>query len=427
MKGEIIAIGDELTSGRILNTTSSFAAGHLYGAGHDIIAMSTIGDDPAAIETALLRALKRADFLIITGGLGATSDDMTNEAVGRVLGRPPTFYPEIFARICGAGGSLPESLCPLGGRPAPDHNHPLEKLAWLPEGSSVLKPEARMAGHLLVHEGVPIFFLPGVPNEMKELMLDCVLPYLAAWQGRESRRVRQRIYKVFGLPEIEINRRLRDIERASPLIRIGYYPVFPEVHVSLTVFDEDGGDIDGRFAAMEREVAVRLADCLYGVDDDTMEQVVGRLLLERGLTLATAESCTGGLVASRIVRVPGSSRYYSGGVVAYSNPLKEKLLGVAQTMLAAHGAVSGEVAAAMAEGARAACNADLAVAVTGVAGPGGGTADKPVGLVYLACAGSTTTTVVRRLFAGDRRQIQKITTMTALDLVRRTLQGETVA
>ncbi|MDA8165589.1 MAG: molybdopterin-binding protein, partial [Desulfobacteraceae bacterium] len=266
MLGEIIAVGDELTSGRVVNSTSGFAARHLFAAGHEILAMTTIGDTPAMIAEVLARALGRADFVLVTGGLGATTDDRTNEAVATALGRPTTLFPEILARIERTAAR------PAGGP------HPLEKLAWLPAGSEVLSPADGMAGHLLVHAGKPIFFLPGVPEEMRHLLTAAVIPQLAAWRGGSALAVRQQLYKVLGLGEIEINRRLADLEDDDPRIKIGYYPVFPEVHVSLTAQDhvpEETGPLFDRHDAGIREA---LGDHLYGTGDDTLESVVGGLL-----------------------------------------------------------------------------------------------------------------------------------------------------
>lgn len=432
MKGEIIAIGDELTTGRILNTTSSFAAGHLYGAGHEIIAMSTVGDDPVAIESVLVRALKRADFIIVTGGLGATSDDMTNEAVAKVLARPTTFYPEIFAKIKGGQPPPAEPLCQLAGKKQATaekpqengqrqgNNHPLAKLAWLPEGSRVLKPEARMAGHLLVHGGTPIFFLPGVPHEMRELMLDCVIPYLADWRGTDVRQVSQRIYKVFGLPEIDINQCLRHLEERTG-VRIGYYPVHPEVHVSLTVLGDKTNGSAEVFAGADREIMALLGQNCFGTDRETMESVVGRLLQQHGQTAALAESCTGGLASHSLTRVPGSSAYFLGGVVAYANAVKEQVLGVGADVLAKYGAVSLETARAMASGIRRLLHSDIGLAITGIAGPEGGTAEKPVGHVCFALSSEKGCREQVCHFGGDRWQIQAIAAESALEMVRQHL------
>ena len=413
MNGEIIAIGNELTSGRVLNTTSRFAAGLLFSAGHEISAMSTIGDTPAEISKTLKRAIKRSDFIIVTGGLGATSDDMTSEVVGQALGRPTVFHPEIFAKIKA-----------LLSKPDDQVLSDLQKLALLPTGAEVLNPEARMAGYLLVHDNKPIFFLPGVPHEMQELLADTVIPRLGLWQEGAAKLVKQKVYKIFGLGEIEINRRVAHLEKEEDgRVRIGYYPVFPEVHLSLTVIDEDKSEIKRTFQHLENEIELSLGDSLFGTDDDTMESVVGELLQSQGKILATAESCSGGLIAHKITTVPGSSNYFVGGLVAYSNQLKEKLLGLDTSMLASHGAVSSAVARAMADSIRHKTAADIGVAVTGIAGPTGGTSEKPVGTVFIGLSTPDETVDIPCRFPGDRWQVQELTAVKSLDLVRRLLLG----
>ena len=413
MNGEIIAIGNELTSGRVLNTTSRFAAGLLFSAGHEISAMSTIGDTPAEISKTLKRAIKRSDFIIVTGGLGATSDDLTSEVVGQALGRPTVFHPEIFAKIKA-----------LLSKPDDQVLSDLQKLALLPTGAEVLNPEARMAGYLLVHDNKPIFFLPGVPHEMQELLADTVIPRLGLWQEGAAKLVKQKVFKVFGLGEIEINRRVAHLEKEEDgRVRIGYYPVFPEVHLSLTVIDEDKSEIKRTFQHLENEIELSLGDSLFGTDDDTMESVVGELLQSQGKILATAESCSGGLIAHKITTVPGSSNYFVGGLVAYSNQLKEKLLGLDPSLLASHGAVSSAVARTMADSIRHKTAADIGVAVTGIAGPTGGTPEKPVGTVFIGLATPDETVAIPCRFPGDRLQVQELTAVKSLDLVRRLLLG----
>ncbi len=413
MIGEIIAIGNELTSGRVLNTTSRFAAGLLFSAGHEISAMSTIGDTPAEISETLKRAIRRSDFVIVTGGLGATSDDLTSEVVGQALGRPTVFHPEVFAKIKAL-------LSNLGDQALSD----LQKLALLPTGAEVLSPEARMAGYILVHDNKPIFFLPGVPHEMQELLADTVIPRLDVWQGGCAKLVKQRVYKVFGLGEIEINRCVAHLEKEEDgRVRIGYYPVFPEVHLSLTVIEEDKSAIELTFQHLEGEIELSLGDSLYGTDDDTMESVVGKLLQSQGKVLATAESCSGGLIGHKITSVPGSSNYFAGGVIAYSNDLKESLLGVEPSLLEEHGAVSSAVAKAMADGIRHKTAADIGLSVTGIAGPTGGTPDKPVGTVFIGLSTPDETIGIPCRFPGDRWQVQELTAVKSLDLVRRLLLG----
>ena len=408
MIGEIIAIGDELTSGRIANTTSAFAARQLFASGHEIYAMHTIGDTPNLIGEALKRAIKRVDFVIVTGGLGSTADDMTNEAVAAALDRPPTLNEAILekirSRLQGSGSK----------------QNPLEKLAWLPEGAEVLNAEERMAGYLLVHDSTPVFFLPGIPNQAKKLLVDYVLPRLSSWSGGNRNHVRLRLYRTVGLPEYEINRRLAELEQQDH-VHIGYYPVGTEVHVSLTILDNDGAESDQLFSTADLRIRQALGDAIYGTDRETLAQVMGDLLKKNNLYLCVAESCTGGLIGSRITRVPGSSGWFAGGVIAYSNHLKEVLLNVDHELLRNYGAVSGHVAKAMAARLADRVGTKISLSVTGIAGPGGGTEEKPVGTVYIGFFFNNQVQDTLYHFSGTRKEIQEITTQTALDTVRRAL------
>lgn len=415
MIGEIIAIGDELTSGRILNLTSNFAAHNLFAMGHEIVAMETIGDSPELIGFALKKALGRADFVIVTGGLGPTSDDLTNEAVSSALGRPATFHPEILQKI-------KHYLARSKNQPAEGSGvENLQKLAWLPAGAEVLKPEATMAGYLLIYEKKPIFFLPGVPHEMKELLVDCVLPRLNHWKGQEPRHVRQQLYRIFGLPETEVNELVKDIENDNSLVRLGYYPVFPDVHLSLTALGTSREERDALFEIFDRRVQEALGVYIYGCGEQTMASVVGEQLRRTGLSLALAESCTGGLVSHYITTVAGSSAYFLGGITAYSNQLKAELLGVEPAILKQYGAVSRETAEAMASGIRHRTRADLGVSITGIAGPAGGTKEKPVGMVCFGLDYQGDCQKFIKYFNGDRHGIQIQAAQMALDLLRRRL------
>lgn len=409
MIGEIIAIGDELTSGRILNSTSYFAASHLYASGHEIGAMATIGDEPSLIGKALKRSIERADFVVVTGGLGPTSDDMTNEAVANALDRPTTFYPEIFDKI-----KKSESFKEMPS---------LEKLAWLPSGAEILKPGEKIAGYMLVYQEKPIFFLPGVPHQMRELMLDRVIPRLATWSGNTISLVKQKIFKVFGLPEPMIQEMLAGLERNKQELRIGYYPNAAEVHVSLTVRGETHHETEARFKEGEDAIREILGCCIFDEAGENLETIVGRTLKEKGLTLALAESCTGGLLAHHITLISGSSDYFKGGVVAYANQMKEELLHVAHQTLEQCGAVSRETAEEMARGIKKISGADLALSITGIAGPSGGTSEKPVGTVCFAIDDGIKAVSFQYHFSGKRITVQTKAAMTGLDLLRRHLHG----
>ena len=409
MKGEIIAIGDELISGRILNTTSGYAARKLFDAGYTIHAMSTIGDTHELIGEALLRAIRRVDFIIVTGGLGSTDDDLTNEAVSQALNRPTVPNLEMLSRIRAHLSKL---------NAAPDN--PLEKLAWLPDGAEAFDPQSRMAGYQLIHEETPIFFLPGVPDEMRELMTRIVLPRLVAWKAESRLRTFQKIYKTFGIPESEINRLINTLEIPQEAI-IGYYPVYPDVHISILIRSEDKRLSATILEKSCREIERVLGRSIYGSDKEELETIVGHQLTTQKLILSVAESCSGGLLSHRITSVPGSSLYFTGGAVTYSNELKHEFLGVETKLIETHGAVSSEVAAAMAHGIREKTGADLGLSITGIAGPTGGTTEKPVGTVYIAICDRKDCRVNRYHFKGNRSRIQALTAHTGLNDLRLSL------
>ncbi len=407
MIGEIIAIGDELTSGRITNTTSAFAARELFAAGHEIYAMHTIGDTPDLIGEALNRAIRRVDFVIATGGLGPTTDDLTNKAVASALDLPTTLNEQILGKIRSQlqGTDLEQNA--------------LEKLAWLPEGAEVFNAEERMAGYMLVHDNTPVFFLPGIPAQARTLLVDYVLPRLAGWSG-SSNYVRLQVYRTVGLPEYEINRRLNELEQQEQ-VNIGYYPVGCEVHVSLSVSGNGTSSSNQRFENADQRIQLALGEHIYGTGRNTLARVVGKLLQKHNLQLSVAESCTGGLIGSLITRTPGSSGWFAGGVIAYSNHLKEVLLNVDHALLTSQGAVSGPVARAMAARLADRVGTRVAISVTGIAGPDGGSTDKPVGTVYIGLYIDNKVTATLYHFQGSRKEIQALAAQTALDTVRRAL------
>ncbi len=409
MRGEIIAIGDELTSGRITNTTSGFAARHLFEAGYEIYAMHTIGDTPSLIGEALKRAIGRVDFVIVTGGLGTTDDDLTNEAVSEALNRPTMPNLEILSQIR-------THLDQISGSSI----SPLEKLAWLPKGAEALNPEGKMSGYQLVHDSKPIFFLPGIPSQMKQLLIDHVMPRLSTWYADSRPATCQRLFKIFGMSEVEVNNRIATLKLDSS-VNIGYYPVFPELHLSLTIRDRQDNNLGPLFKKSCSAIHNILGNAVFGQNQDEMESVIGALLQKSRLNLALAESCTGGLISHKITRVPGSSSYFLGGVTSYANSMKRRILHVEDKLLQDHGAVSEEVARAMAQSIKKESGADIGVSVTGIAGPDGGTEEKPVGTVFLGLAVDDKVTVSRHQFHGSREQIQEITALTGLNLIRKHL------
>jgi nicotinamide-nucleotide amidase len=410
MKGEIIAIGDELISGRVLNTTSTFAAARLLEAGHEIKRITVIGDEPEIIDECLHASLKRAAFVLISGGLGPTSDDITNEAVARALGLRLVENAHITRKI-------QEMERRTGHKASRTFK---EKLSMLPEGARLLNPDGCAAGYELDYEGVYLFFLPGVPDQLKDHLVKRVIPRLNELDPRR-REIRQKVFRLFGLTEMEVNERLYDLYELDSGIRIGYYPVFPEVHLSITVKGEDGPHVDEVFEQAVAKVEAEFKADIVAMDGGTLEATIGELLTEKGLMLSAAESCTGGLLGKRVTDVPGSSAWFDRSIVTYSNRAKMEELGVSAKTLDQYGAVSSQTAREMVAGIRRVSGTQCAIAITGIAGPGGGTPEKPVGTVFIALSVEDEIMVHRFLFPGSRHEIRSITSETALDWLRRYL------
>lgn len=411
MIGEIIAIGDELITGRINNTTSGYAAQHLHAAGHTIRSIHTIGDSLELIGPAIKCSLKRSDFIIVTGGLGATTDDLTNDAVIRALELNGALNEQVITSVKKRNPNI-----------SPIQQEAVKKLAWLPEDAKILDDTYRMAGYILPFDGKPLFFLPGVPPQMEVLLVDKVLPALKKWYPQAEVHVRQELYRTFGLPETKVNNLLVQLEEAQG-IQLGYYPVNCEVHVSLTVKAATTPVVEELLATTDKSIRNLLGTYIYGTGQQSLAQVVGELMMEKapGKLMCSAESCTGGLIGSKITQVAGSSNWFAGGVVAYSNALKESLLGVDHALLKNYGAVSPQAARAMAARLAAKLKCNTAVSVTGIAGPGGGSEEKPVGTVYIGLFHNDKVSETLYHFSGNRHQIQEKTALTALDTVRRAL------
>ncbi|MGB9712168.1 MAG: CinA family nicotinamide mononucleotide deamidase-related protein [Dissulfurimicrobium sp.] len=410
MYGEIIAIGDELVTGRVQNTTSTFAANRLFLAGYQVKGITMIGDDAEAIKAALLSAMTRANFVIITGGLGPTSDDITNEAVAKALGRRLVVNEDILKKVYAerrVWGDTPDIM--------------LEKLAFLPEGAEFLNPDGHASGYVIIDKGVFIFCLPGVPKQLEYLLTTQVIPRIEA-AFSSGFITRQRTFKVFGLQETEINVIVNRLLEEMDGINAGYYPDFPEVCLVVSAMGLDKDEVDKRFVKICREVEVALGESLIGTDGDTQESLAGALLSAKGESLAVAESCTGGLVAHRITGIPGSSQWFERGVISYSNRSKMEMIGVLPETLDRYGAVSRNVGIEMAEGIKKTAGTTYGLAITGFAGPGGGTASEPVGAVYIALSTPESTSCERFLFSGSRHEIQILSAETALDWLRRRLK-----
>ncbi len=409
MNGEIIATGAELISGRVADFNARYAARRLYEAGLPMQRITILGDEPQLFGEVLLRAMARCDFVIITGGLGATEDDVTVVAAAEALGLKLRHDEGMLARL---RHYLEQRQIPWVER--------YGRLALIPEGAAILDPGGMACGFALEHRGVRLFFLPGVPTEMRSLFDAYVLPSLLELAG-DLGCLAQRTLRLFGIGETQLQEVVARIPEMQEGVSIGYYPNFPENHLTLTVHGEDEEvlkeTLDRLTAALAREVD----DVLIGPEETPLEELVGKQLKAAGLTLALAESCTGGLIGHRITSVAGSSDYFLGGVVSYSNEAKEDLLGVDSEVLKSVGAVSPETARDMALGARAAFGADVGLSVTGIAGPSGGSDEKPVGTVYIGLATPDEVQVWHYVFHGNREAIKILSAETALDRLRRKL------
>ncbi|MBM4134529.1 MAG: competence/damage-inducible protein A [Nitrospira sp.] len=419
-RGEIIAIGSELLLGGRLDTNSIFLSDRLAAAGVEVRYKTVVGDVEDDIVATLRTAARRAEVVLITGGLGPTSDDCTREAVARATGRP-------LRRRVEAIAGMTRQLAAWGRTPSAAQL----RQGLIPVGAEVLANHVGSApGFALRWKGVFIAALPGVPLEAERMFSAVLAPMLQreiVWGRTErSERIERRILHTIGLPESEVEQRIAGLLSRSSGIRLGLLASPMGVVVSLTAVvseSPEGKNLLHQLGRAFGRVRKKLGAHVYAEGTDTMEQVVGRQLASRGLVLALAESCTGGLIGHRLTQVPGSSAYLDRGVVCYSNRAKTELLGVPERLLIKHGAVSAPVAAAMAKGIRTRSRASVGLSVTGIAGPGGGTAKKPVGLVYVGLdtamgkAGKMSKTQVFR-FHGTRETIKLRASQAALNMLR---------
>ncbi len=408
MRADIIAVGTELLLSEVIDTNSAYLASHLPSLGIELQQISIVGDDLPRVIDVLEQALQRSDLVVTTGGLGPTQDDLTREAIARLLGEGLRVVPELVDEI--------RAMFTAIGREMPPGN--IKQASLIPSARSLPNPRGTAPGWWVEKGEKVIVALPGPPGEMKRMWEIEVVPEIKRRQGKE--RVRLRTVKCYGLSEAEVD------QLVSPLFTsgnptLGVYAKPDGIHVRIIA--RGRGDEKLEQIVSESEMCVRavLGDRVWGADDDTLEAVVGRLLGQVGLTIATMESCTGGLLGSTLTDVAGSSSYYKGGWISYSNEAKVAI-GVEAGLLGLYGAVSGEVAVAMAEVARSRLQADIGIGVTGVAGPDS-LEGKPPGLVYIAVADQSG----RRSFEGRypprRDEVKRRAVTHALFLVREKLLG----
>jgi nicotinamide-nucleotide amidase len=410
VRAEVVGIGTEILLGQIANTNAQHISQRLAEIGVDVLHHQAVGDNVGRIAGAIRLALSRADVVILTGGLGPTGDDITRQAIAQALDRPLSrrseiedFLREKFRRL---GREMPESNLVQ---------------ADVPDGARYILPERGTAPGLVIDtDDGRVYAVPGVPAEMREMLEGVILPELQAEIGPQG--IVSRVLRVTGIPEARIGEILDDLFRRSENPTVAYLASAGEVRVRLTAKAASREEADALIAPVEREVRDRLGDAVFGSDEDELEEVVGVLLRDRGYRLACAESLTGGGLAERIVRVPDSSDYFAGAVVAYAAAAKASVLGVSKETLEGPGMVSEECAREMARGVRKAFDADLGVSTTGVAGPSP-LEGHPPGEVWVAVSSDRGEESRHVQAPGDREQVRRWGQQAALDLLRRHLTG----
>ena len=409
LTAEIIAVGSELLTPHRTDTNSLWLTERLNSVGIEVKLKTVVGDDDARLEETIRDALKRSGVVITTGGLGPTEDDITRKIAARALSRRLSLDERVLEDI--------RAKFLHWGRKMPEIN---ARQAMVLEGATVLdNPNGTAPGLYVEHEGRVVALLPGPPRELKPMFDREVLPRMAARAG--DVRVVRRVLRVTGMGESAVDERIAPVYRQYENPQTTILFTNSEIEIHLTAQGKNEQEAELLLDGLAGKIEERLGDSVFAFRGEKMEEVVGLRLAVAGFTLATAESCTGGLVAERLTEVPGSSAYFMEGVVTYSNEAKTRLLGVPAELIEAHGAVSAEVAEAMAEGVKRRAGVDFGLSVTGVAGPGGGTDAKPVGLVYIALADDAHTEHRRLMLPGDRHLIRWRSSQAALDLLRRRL------
>lgn len=416
MKATLLTIGDELLIGQVVNTNAAWLGEQLNLLGIEVERAVTLGDDEGAIRQALEQAYAASDLVVITGGLGPTPDDITREVVAGYFGVPLRVDPAVLEKI--------RERFRRRGRTMPAIN---ERVALVPEGFEPLANSAGSAPGLWRVDAVHgkariVVMVPGVPREMKALYHEAIVPRLRAHTKR--RVIRHRTLLTVGIGESNLQERIGDLSGyLGPELRLASLPGAGSVRLRLTATGTDRAAVEAGLERLEAHLRMRIGPYLYGTDDDTLEAVLGQMLAERGLTVAVAESCTGGLILHRLTNTSGSSAYVVGGVVAYANEVKRDALGVEEQALAQHGAVSEVVARQMAQGVRMRLGADVGLSTTGVAGPSGGTPEKPVGTVWIGYADAHGNFAQLNRFGTDRAMNKTRSALAALDLARWQLLG----
>ncbi|MBK9154076.1 MAG: competence/damage-inducible protein A [Chloracidobacterium sp.] len=406
---EIVAVGSELLTPLKAETNSLWLTGELNSAGVDVLLKTVVGDDEARLEEALRDALKRSDIVVTTGGLGPTEDDITRPVAARAVDRELKYHEELEAEL--------RERFKRWGREMPEIN---KRQAFVVEGAEILpNPNGSAVGMLLEFDRKLLVVLPGPPREMRPMYRDHVAERIKRLGGGTI--AVRRLLRVSGMGESAVDEAIAPIYRSYADVETSILFTRAEVEVHLAARSNDPAAAEAILDELSERIAEKLGLAVISTNGESIEEIVGRMLSERGETLAVAESCTGGLIGMRLTEVPGSSRYFVEGAITYSNDAKKSALGVPEAVLSDHGAVSAETAEAMARGIRERANAFYGISVTGIAGPDGGSAEKPIGTVFIGYSDGVETHSVRFVFPGDRELVRWRSSQAALDYLRRRL------
>ncbi|MBC8019237.1 MAG: CinA family nicotinamide mononucleotide deamidase-related protein [Verrucomicrobia bacterium] len=410
MRISTLSVGDELICGQITDTNAGTIAEALLNHGMRVQRHMSVGDSEPDIIEALLELARNNDAIIVTGGLGPTADDLTARAAARATGRRLVLNDHAKAHVRAMSGRLASLIvCPLN-----------DKQAMIPSKTTLIpNPTGTACGFHLMNNGCFMFFLPGVPSEMRLMLRDSVITFLA--ERIPKRVIRTERLNVFGPCESEVDELLAGIARPDQGLFLGICVTFPWMRITLRAEADSDDAVAALLLPAISLARERLQGYVFSKGESTIDETIAALFIQQGLTLALAESCSGGMIAQMITSISGSSRYFLEGAVTYSNAAKIRQLGLDPALLMEKGAVSSEVASAMAKGVRQMAGSDLGLAVTGIAGPDGGTADKPVGTVFISLAAPDGCWTKRFQFSGSREEIRVVTAWMALDWLRRYL------
>jgi len=411
LTAEIIAIGSELLTPQRSDTNSLWLTQKLNDIGIEVMLKTVVGDDEARLEEAIRDAVKRSDIVITTGGLGPTEDDITRQASAKAIGKGLEYHVALEIELL--------ERFRRWGREMPEIN---KRQAYVIEGAEILpNPNGSASGMYIEIGKARIAIFPGPPREMRPMFENFVFDRLKAVAGDVV--VSRRVLKVSGMGESAVDEAIAPIYVTYPAVQTSILFSKSEVEVHLSAKSKNASEANVTLAELIEKIVGKLGVAVFSVQGETMEEVVGKLLLASGKTLSVAESCTGGLIGTRLTDVPGSSAYFLEGVTAYSNEAKMRTLGVPEATLSEFGAVSAEAASAMATGMRERAKTDYAISVTGIAGPDGGTVEKPVGTVFLGYSDATGSKTLKLVLPGDRELIRWRSSQAALDYLRRQLLG----